>query len=575
MRWWMIAVWLFGVLGAGAALVAQSGPARGAEGSVRGELARAAAADALFAKGDWAGAEAAYAALAEGNPDQGLYWYRLGACRGRLRQIDGLIECLMKCSELGYEHAGTMEYLGMCWRAMGDADRAAEWYERLVDADPGAVDRLNSERGRAMLGAELSDRLFGTAPPEGAPREERWRFDLEFLARVLRRGHFDPYTKAAREEWDARIGALHAAIPGLTDKEAALELMRLAALAGDGHTCMWPMYRKELGFHQLPVLLYPFADGWFVRAADAAHDGLVGARVMAVGGVPIEEVFARASGYIGHENAMHAKLCGPSLVGTVEILRAVGAAASDERVTLTVDRGSGADEVEVVGVAWDPALYGDRDGAPQWRSMNSGAPAPLPAYLRDPENPYWYEYLAEERVLYFYYGNVFEKEDEPFGAFLDGMFGFMATHPVDALVIDLRANFGGSTELYAPLIRRLISHAEINRNGKLFTVIGRQTYSAAMNLAVDLEYWTETVFVGEPTGASVNFIGENRLFTLPCSGLRVSVSDRYHQHGASDSTDKRVWIAPDIAAGLTSEMFSANRDPAMEAILGEVRARGE
>ena len=84
--------------------------------------------------------------------------------------------------------------------------------------------------------------------------------------------------------------------------------------------------------------------------------------------------------------------------------------------------------------------------------------------------------------------------------------------------------------------------------------------------AVDLEYWSESLFVGEPTSSAPNFIGENQIFTLPYSEIRVSVSDRYDQRGGCNPTDQRIWIAPDLIAELTSGQFRNNFDPAMEAI---------
>jgi hypothetical protein len=56
--------------------------------------------------------------------------------------------------------------------------------------------------------------------------------------------------------------------------------------------------------------------------------------------------------------------------------------------------------------------------------------------------------------------------------------------------------------LNRPLIHRLIRCDTINQWGKLFVVIGRRTFSAAMNLAVDLERHTRALFVGEPTGGA-------------------------------------------------------------------------
>ena len=187
--------------------------------------------------------------------------------------------------------------------------------------------------------------------------------------------------------------------------------------------------------------------------------------------------------------------------------------------------------------------------------------------------PYWFEYLENEQLVYFQYNRIVDDEGEPFGTFIERMFTFIEEHPVKALLIDIRMNDGGNSDLYPVLITHLIRHPEINQTGSLFTIIGRRTYSAAMNLAVDLEYWTNTLFVGEPTGSSPNFVGENKLFTLPNSKLRVSVSDRYHQRGASNSTDKRIWIAPHLPAELTAADFRNNVDPVLQAIRSYLAAR--
>ena len=80
-----------------------------------------------------------------------------------------------------------------------------------------------------------------------------------------------------------------------------------------------------------------------------------------------------------------------------------------------------------------------------------------------------------------------------------------------------------------------------------------------------IEFHTDAIFVGEPTGASPQFYGEDTHFRLPYSGLMGSISSRWFQNRFI-SDDERPWIAPDIAAELTFDDVRDGRDPAMEAI---------
>jgi hypothetical protein len=105
----------------------------------------------------------------------------------------------------------------------------------------------------------------------------------------------------------------------------------------------------------------------------------------------------------------------------------------------------------------------------------------------------------------------------------------------------------------------------IVERGRLFTIIGRRTFSAAMNCANALEQHTNTLFVGEPTGTSPNHYGDAARIVLPHSGLSVFASTLYWQD--SSPQDTRPWIAPHLPVAMTREDYLANRDPALEAIL--------
>ena len=96
------------------------------------------------------------------------------------------------------------------------------------------------------------------------------------------------------------------------------------------------------------------------------------------------------------------------------------------------------------------------------------------------------------------------------------------------------------------LIYALVRADKVNRTGRLFVIVGRETFSAAMRLSSELERQTKAIFVGEPTGSSLNAIGEMNPVTLPYSKMSGSIASR----GGGNSADTRTWIAPQfLSAG--------------------------
>ena len=78
-----------------------------------------------------------------------------------------------------------------------------------------------------------------------------------------------------------------------SDDAALVELVRLAQMPGwggrDGHTGIFPFIPGS-GTHVYPILLWQFSDGLVITAAKAPYEDLVGSRIVAIDGHPIEEV---------------------------------------------------------------------------------------------------------------------------------------------------------------------------------------------------------------------------------------------------------------------------------------------
>ncbi len=159
--------------------------------------------------------------------------------------------------------------------------------------------------------------------------------------------------------------------------------------------------------------------------------------------------------------------------------------------------------------------------------------------------------------------------DEPFDQFCDRLFASLNTSQVDKLVIDMRRNGGGNTFLHMPLFRGIARSEKLRQGTTLFVIIGRQTFSAAMNLVTYLEsrcfeWGIPLIFVGEPTGSSPNFVGETVIVRLPYSSLPVSISDLYWQ--TSWPEDERIWLPPQIYTPPTFAALRRGTDPALDAI---------
>ena len=86
-----------------------------------------------------------------------------------------------------------------------------------------------------------------------------------------------------------------------------------------------------------------------------------------------------------------------------------------------------------------------------------------------------------------------------------------------------------------------------------------------INLIGFLERFTPIIFIGEPTGSSPNFIGEDNPFELPYSKLMANVSDLSWQ--CSWPTDYREWFSPFIYVPPTFKDFAENKDPVLDLIL--------
>ncbi|MBO0723230.1 MAG: hypothetical protein J2P41_20570, partial [Blastocatellia bacterium] len=399
-------------------------------------------------------------------------------------------------------------------------------------------------------------------------RDEGWRYDLWFLARELRRIHFNPFKYISREEFEDYVKKLNDEIPKLTDPQIEVALMKLARRMGDGHTLIRPASMKlsermladpgVVDRRVAPIELYLFKEGLFITAASPKYADIAGAQVLRIGDNAIDKVMESLDQVISQDNKMWPKYVAPALMRNPRILNGLGLIPESDKMLITIRDQEG----KTRSVTLEAEQIGSTD---DWRQARQDTIAPEPLYLKNRKANYWFEYQPDSRTLYFQYNAVAQDAKETLPEFCARMFKFINDNPVDRMIIDMRWNGGGNNFYNRPIIHGLIRNEKVNQLGKLFVIVGRQTFSAAICGAAEIESNTRAIFVGEPTGSSPNFVGESVTVTLPYSKMGGSISDLYWQN--SVAMDYRVWIAPQLYAPPSFELYRANRDPALEAIM--------
>jgi hypothetical protein len=389
-------------------------------------------------------------------------------------------------------------------------------------------------------------------PRPAATDAERRQQDVRYLGSELARLHMDAFHTTPEQAYWAEIARLETAAPDLSDSALALELIRFVAGVGDAHTRYQAPRQNSL--RGLPVDFKWFGDGLYVRGISAAYPQAVGAKVLAIGEMPVEQVYQALLPYIAHENDSWARIQSRQYLNLVDLLARIGAAqqnAGPVRLTLENE----AHNTFTLDVL--PLEPGE-----QVDFLNAGRQVPY--YLSQPDLPFWYEYRPKTGTLYFRYAACvdplgFRKAASEFWKIVD-------EQPVERLIIDLRGNGGGNTFQFDQFfVPKLNEHPEFGDPARLFVLIDRVTFSSASDHAALFKAHSEATLVGEPTGGKPNGYGEVRSFSLPNSKAQVRYSTNYFQSMDFDLPS----IEPDVLIYAPAEAVFNGQDPVLEYVAPE------
>ena len=373
--------------------------------------------------------------------------------------------------------------------------------------------------------------------------------DIRNLVVELEQRHPNPYHAVSREDFNRAADDLASQASSLTRDQQVVGVMRLLAMLGerDGHSGIHPLSpipgQRLTAF---PLRLYRFPEGLFV--ADAEDRALVGARVVAIGGVPAGEVERRVRPLITRDNEWTVLDRIPNFVVCAEVLRGLEIApaftfelAGGGRRDVTFAPISVQEHVGLFGGWWEATIR----------------PGRQPLYLRLRNIQYGLTKIDRGRALYVAYNATTDP-----GLVPRKLIRMSRNRRVRRIVIDIRLNGGGNNTTYWGLISAL-RHPRINRPNKLRLLIGRRTFSAAGNFAADVDKRTRARLFGEPTGGAPSQWGDSAPIELPSIGLVASTAVEF----VGEETDTRVTTVPNVSVATSAADFFAGRDPVLAAAL--------
>jgi len=380
---------------------------------------------------------------------------------------------------------------------------------------------------------------------------DQWTTDIQQYQKTITEKHKNPFTVISKADFNAACDALISSLPDKNPEQTTVELCRIAASIGDSHTGI--SYRAQ---HLYPYSFYWFADGLKVIWIHRDNRTLLGGSLVSIDGLPAADVIKRIKSMIPHENDAQLKLHIPNYLTHAEALFGLGITKSKSGGTFVFKATDGTEhslELKPVSMA-QMGMFRNNLAMVQPRK-------PMLAN-ENATKIYWFKTLEEQNAVYVSYKTCREDRNYAFNQFVKDIMTQLDHMDQPKLIIDLRANGGGNSAIFAPMLKAIKDRPGLNKKGKLYVIIGRRTFSSAVLNAMDLRNETEAILVGEPTGGKPNHFGEVKNDRLTNSGLRFTWSVKYFTVTDGDPAS----IFPDVDVRNTIDDYRAGNDVVLKEI---------
>ena len=411
---------------------------------------------------------------------------------------------------------------------------------------------------------------------------EQWLEDLEFVTSKLKSCHPNLYYKINKTKFDSIVAESRREIAqSNSDIECYFAIRKIIAVIEDGHTQL-----LETGIFNLLDLRFPlrvdeFTDGVYITIIDKEHAMFLGSRVLAIHGQPIENILATIEKVVIMDNTYGRKYLALNGISFARILYGLKIIANPDSMELELmTKNGGLAKLTLQSIVDDTNIeYG-------WSNQLSVGPTKgdytspsdilgerTPLHLKNQGKKfkfYWFEHLVPKKTIYFQFNQVMNQpnHDETFAQFSARMWNDIDKNAenINKLVIDLRYNNGGNGTMILPFLNQIIKRDYINKEGSLYVISGKKTYSAASVFMNELAVHTRAIFVGEPDACGSDLFSNSRLVgNLPHSGFPLWIPNL--QFTSRWPVNSPEYFKPHFPAPFSSHDYFNGKDPALDLVL--------
>lgn len=380
--------------------------------------------------------------------------------------------------------------------------------------------------------------------------QAKWNQDIDYFAAQLSERHVNLFRVVPKAEFERDISTLRAQLPNLTDMEINMQLMAITHKIGDGHTSV-PLWNQSLD--SLPVELRFIDNALYVTAATEPHASLLGTKLIAINGTPVEQVFKKFATLTPFsENRFSTGVRVAEYITYPALLQATGFSQRAEQVKLTV-KGKQTHTVTL-----------NAEHAPVFKVMLNGRNESAFNVEDRVNDNLWFAGSTDKNSVYINFQRY--TDQETMTAFASSVLAYINANGSEHLIIDLRDNYGGDFFIGLLLAAYVLQADSIDWNAGVYVLTNNGTFSAAMSNAAQFRQLLNARLVGEPTGARPSGPQDMGQFTLPNSGLLVTYSKRMF-HFTDDGKDA---VYPDMPIQLSIEDMQAKSDPQLSWIFKTV-----
>lgn len=418
-----------------------------------------------------------------------------------------------------------------------------------------AVLPLHGFSPQSAAGAAVA-KLPKVSPSTGdATRVTLWREAGNLITRTLERTHPNPWFRCSRERFLAELAALDRDLPHLSEYQTMLRWRLILAGLGDEHTLLWEDASESRTW---PLVVRILPQGVLITNTDEAHQAWLGARVLAVGNLPVNDFLQSLRPFVSAAVPAYrtAKLARLFRFGW-EWQTALGLAPEKTGPELTLELRDGQKVKEAITATEGDTLH--------WVSLHPTSPRLRDA---DPEKSYTFSLLQGGRTLYVRYRSCRDDVSESFEAFTGRVQQACHGQPLARVIVDLRANDGGNSAVFDPMLRWIEKHPAFSRPSGALVLTDVKTFSSAFLNAWSLQTQGARILGSEP-GQPINAYGDIRATTLPGLPATFGCSTKAFIILPKDDSAWRRSLKVDLALDETAEDALGLTDSVLDRTLAQ------